>query len=89
MKMKHALLSLTEAVRLARLEIACYRDDMCRGTAEGTVERLARILGNDEINSAMELIDPSAESPSIIPSAELQKKRWRTDELETQHRKAS
>ena len=51
MKMKNALLSLTEAVRLARLEIACYRDDMCRGTAEGTVERLAQILGNDEMNA--------------------------------------
>lgn len=87
--MKSALLSLTEAVRLARLEIACYRDDMCRGTAEGTVERIAKLLGNDEINSAMELIDPSAESPSIIPSGGLQKKRWRTEEFETEHRKAS
>ena len=67
MKMKNAILSLTEAVRLARLEIACYRDDMCRGTAEGTVERLAPILGNDEMNAAMALIDPDAESPSIIP----------------------
>jgi hypothetical protein len=65
--MKHALLALTEAVRLARLEIACYRDDMCRGTAEGTVERLAKLLGNEEVNAAMALIEPDAESPSIIP----------------------
>jgi hypothetical protein len=68
MKMKDALLALTEAVRLARLEIGCYRDEKCRGTAEGTVERLARILGDDDVNAAMALIDPDAESPSIIPA---------------------
>jgi hypothetical protein len=67
MKMKNALLELTEAVRLARLEIACYRDDMCRGSAEGTVERLATILGNEDVNAAMALIAPDAESPSIVP----------------------
>lgn len=67
MKMKNALLELSEAVRLARLEIACYRDDMCRGTAEGTLERLANILGNEDVNAAMALIAPDAESPSIIP----------------------
>lgn len=67
MKMKNALLELSEAVRLARLEIACYRDDMCRGSAEGTVERLAKILGNEDVNAAMALIAPEAESPSIIP----------------------
>ena len=68
MKMKDALLALTEAVRLARLEIGCYRDDRCRGTAEGTVERLARILADQDVNAAMALIDPDAESPSIVPA---------------------
>jgi hypothetical protein len=67
MQMKNALLALTEAVRRARLEIACYRDPDCRGTAEGTVDRLAKLLGNDDINAAMALIDPEAESPSIVP----------------------
>ncbi len=67
MQMKNALLALTEAVRRARLEIACYRDDRCRGTPEGTVDRLSRILGDEEINAAMALIDPDAESPSIVP----------------------
>jgi len=68
MKMKNALLALTEAVRLARLEIGCYRDVQCRRSAEGTVERLARILGDEDVNVAMALIDPDAESPSIIPA---------------------
>ncbi|MDO9412582.1 MAG: hypothetical protein Q7T81_08425 [Pseudolabrys sp.] len=70
MQMKNALLALTEAVRQARLEIACYRDDLCRGTPEGTVDRLSKILGDEEINAAMALIDPDAESPSIVPQQE-------------------
>ena len=32
MKIKTALLALSDAVRRARLEIACYRDPECRGT---------------------------------------------------------
>ncbi len=67
MQMKNALLALTEAVRRARLEIACYQDPTCRGSAEGTVDRLAKLLGDDEINAAMALINPDAESPSIVP----------------------
>ncbi len=67
MKMKDALLALSDAVRRARLEIACYHDPNCRGTADGTVNRLAKMLGNDDINSAMALIAPDAESPSIVP----------------------
>jgi hypothetical protein len=67
MQMKNALLALTEAVRRARLEIACYRDPDCRDTPEGTLDRLAKILGDHEINAAMALIDPDAESPSIVP----------------------
>lgn len=75
MRMKNALLELSEAVRLARLDIACYRDDMCRGSAEGTIERLARILGNEDVNAAMALIAPDAESPSIIPDEERERVR--------------
>lgn len=67
MKMKDALLNLTEAVRLARLELACYQDPVCRGTPEWTVKRLADLLGNKDIDAAMALIEPHAESPSIVP----------------------
>jgi hypothetical protein len=41
MRMNDALLSLTEAIRIARLE----DDDQCRGSAEGTIKRLARCYG--------------------------------------------
>ena len=67
MKMKDVLLALSDAVRRARLEIACYQDPDCRGTADGTVNRLAKILGNDDVSRAMALIDPDVESPSIVP----------------------
>jgi hypothetical protein len=70
MKMKGALLSLTEAVRLARLELACYQDPDCRGTPEWTLKRLAELLGDKSVDAAMAAIDPDAESPSIVPHHE-------------------
>ena len=66
MKMKGALLSLTEAVRLARLELACYQDPDCRGTPEWTL----KLLGDKSVDAAMAAIDPDAESPSIVPHHE-------------------
>ena len=38
--MKDFVTALTEAVRLARLKLACYRDKQCRGTAEFSIRRL-------------------------------------------------
>jgi hypothetical protein len=72
MKMKNALLALTEAVRLARLEIGCYRDERCRGSAEGTLDRLSKLLLDEEVTKGMAMVSPEAESdgPSIVPEAE-------------------
>lgn len=67
MRMNEALLALTEAVRLARLEIECYHDDRCRGTPEGTIKRLEELLCNRDINAAMALIAGDEASPSIVP----------------------
>ena len=67
MRMNDALLSLTEAVRLARLEVECYYDDRCRGTAEGAVKRLAELLCNKNIDAAMALVSGDQESPSLVP----------------------
>jgi hypothetical protein len=67
--MKDAVIALTEAVRLARLEIACYRDDTCRGTPEWTINRLASLLGDHSVDEAMAVLAPDAESPSIVPHA--------------------
>jgi hypothetical protein len=65
---KNAVIALTEAVRLSRLEIACYRDSDCRSTPEWTIHRLAELLGNKSVNDAMAVLAPEAESPSIIPN---------------------
>jgi hypothetical protein len=67
MRMNEALFALTEAVRLARLEIECYYDDRCRGTSEGTVKRLAEQLCNKDIDAAMALIAGDQDSPSLVP----------------------
>ncbi len=66
--MKDAVIALTEAVRLARMEIACYRDSDCRSTPEWTINRLAELLGDKTVDDAMAVLAPDAESPSIIPS---------------------
>ena len=67
MRMNEALLALTEAVRLARLEIECYYDDRCRGTPEGTITRLTELLCNKDMNAAMALVLGGQESPPIVP----------------------
>ena len=67
MRMNEALLALSEAVRLARLEIECYHDDRCRGTPEGAIRRLEELLCNRDINAAMALIAGDEASPSIVP----------------------
>lgn len=69
MRMNEALLALTEAVRLSRLEIECYYDDRCRGTPEGTIKRLTELLCNKDINAAMALVAGDEDSPSIVPEA--------------------
>ena len=65
--MKDYMIALTEAVRLARLEIARYRDKDCRGTAEFTVRRLEELLHERGVNEAMAVLSPNEASPSIVP----------------------
>ena len=66
--MKDYLTTLTEAVRLARLEIGCYRDPQCRATAEWTIKRLETLLNNRKVDEAMAVFAPEANSPSIVPA---------------------
>ena len=65
--MKDYVTALTEAVSLARLEIACYRDKDCRGTAEFTIARLEELLNARNVNEAMTVFSPDEASPSIVP----------------------
>jgi len=67
MRMNEALLALTEAVRLSRLEIECFDDPRCRATEAWTIKRLRELLCNKDINAAMALIAADETSPSIVP----------------------
>jgi hypothetical protein len=66
--MKDSIIALVEAVRIARIEIECYRDPHCRASAEWTVQRLNEILTASDVTDAMRTLAPDAESPSIAPA---------------------
>ena len=65
--MKDYMTALTEAVRLARLEIACYYDRDCRATAEYAIRRLDGLLNNHSVDEAMAVFSANEPSPSIVP----------------------
>ena len=66
--MKDHLTALTEAVRLARLELNCYRDPRCAATPEWTLRRLESLLTDPKVNEAMAVLTSDG-SPSIVPAA--------------------
>ena len=51
--MKDHLISLVEAVRLARLELKCQQDPNCRASEEWTLKRLRELLGSTKVSEAM------------------------------------
>ncbi len=65
--MKNHLITLIEAIRLARLELDCYRDPTCRASADWTIGRLSELLENKDVSEAMAALVPSEDSPSIAP----------------------
>ena len=66
--MKDHLIALTEAVRLARIEIECYGDPHCKASAEWTVQRLSELLASTDVNEAMAALVPGErDSPSVVP----------------------
>lgn len=65
--MKNHVITLIEAVRLARLELDCYRDPTCRASADWTIRRLSELLENKDVSEAMAALVQSEDSPSIAP----------------------
>ena len=65
--MKDHLIALAEAIRLARLELHCYRDPRCAGSPEWTIKRLETLLLDPAIGQAMLVVAPEAESPPLVP----------------------
>jgi hypothetical protein len=66
-RMKDNVVALVEAIRLARLELDCYRDPRCSASPEWTIERLEHLLLDPTVSNAMAVLAPDAESPSIVP----------------------
>jgi hypothetical protein len=65
--MKNQIVALVEAVRLARLELDCYRDPSCGAAADWTLARLSELLESKAVNDAMAALVPEEEGPSIVP----------------------
>lgn len=66
--MKDHLIALIEAVRLARIEIECYRDPRCTATAEWTLKRLGELLDTKDVSDAMATLVPGErDCPSVVP----------------------
>ena len=65
--MKDSVIALIEAVRLARLELHCYRGHRCAATPEWTIERLENLLLDPKVREALYIVSPDAESPSLVP----------------------
>lgn len=65
--MKNHIISLVEAVRLSRLELACQRDPNCRGSDAWSLNRLRELLGSTEVNNAMAALVPYEDDISLPP----------------------
>ena len=66
--MKDQLVVLVEAMRLARLELACYRDPNCKASAEWTVRRLSELLASNDVSGAISALTPDEDSgPPLVP----------------------
>ena len=49
--MKDSVIALVEAVRLARLELHCFRDPRCAASAEWTIRRLEKLLLDPDVSN--------------------------------------
>lgn len=68
--MKDHVTALVEALRLARLELASYRDPVSAESADWTVIRLSELLESKSVTEALASLSPNEDSPSIVPESE-------------------
>jgi hypothetical protein len=69
--MNEQLIVLLEAVRLARLELDCFQDPLCRASDTWTINRLSELLHSHEVSRSMALLVPGTEdTPSIVPNSD-------------------
>lgn len=65
--MKDQIISLAEAVRLARLELGHHRDPRHRATAASTITRLESVLCDPKVDEALAAFGVHDCSPAIVP----------------------
>jgi hypothetical protein len=65
--MKDHLISLVEAVRLARLELVSQQDPNCKASEEWTLKRLRELLGGADVSEAMSAFVPDEHDISLVP----------------------
>jgi hypothetical protein len=66
--MKDSIIVIAEALRLARIELECYRNPDCRASAEWTLKRLDILLNDQAVTAALAVLVPEMESPPLSPS---------------------
>jgi hypothetical protein len=83
--MKDQLIAVCEALRLAQLELDCYRDPLCGGSSEWTINRLDALLNDPAVRKALAVLLAGTESPSLVPEDDPQEMR-RSVSFESDHR---
>ena len=83
--MKDSIVVIAEALRLARIELECYRNPDCRASAEWTLTRLDNLLSDRAVTAALAVLVPELESPPLTPSPHPTTGKRRTPQAALKH----
>ena len=67
--MKDQLITILEALRLAKAEMRAHYARRVKN-APRTLQRLEKILLNEDVTRALGSLSPAVQGPSIVPSSE-------------------
>jgi hypothetical protein len=65
--MKDQLITILEALRLAKAELSTHNSRRVKN-APRTLKRLEQILLNEQVTRALGLIGPNLDAPSMVPT---------------------
>ncbi|MFZ5690883.1 MAG: hypothetical protein ACOY5F_06470 [Pseudomonadota bacterium] len=65
MRMKHHVIALAEAVRLARRELEHLGDTGERASTDMALRRLTELLESEDVSVALAALDPVDDAPSM------------------------
>jgi hypothetical protein len=67
--MKDQLITILEALRLAKAEMRAHNARRVKN-APRTLQRLEKIMLNEDVTRALGLLGPATEGPSLVPSSD-------------------